>query len=281
MSVTFHQGNRDDEDDEESSVLAEAFPDPRDEYEESSVLAEAFPGPRRRRASKKGYHAAHSSHREANKALCEAHDRGERVSFRESGYGVVEVRRVGKLFEAKIGQADKKNQNGRIYPRAVWQDQIDHFMTMEGTKTRLDDGQLPGAVDHQAWTSDGNLRDNCIIWRELSMDVDGGVFGKFEVVEKHSVGANLKANIDAGMAIGFSTYGYGTGHEAGDAERRQYGLSDTEYCVIMDRNFKLKKVDAVDDPSVIDARMKRESAARESADDVISAAIDEAFGNAA
>ncbi len=79
-----------------------------------------------------------------------------------------------------------------------------------------------------------------MIWRELWTESDGSVMSYYEVVEEHSKGRDLKANKDAGMAIGWSTYGYGSAHEPGDEERAEYGLEPDEWAVVMDRNYRLK-----------------------------------------
>jgi hypothetical protein len=161
-----------------------------------------------------------------------------------------------KRWRAKVSQADKKNQNGRIYPRAVLEAEIDRLMP------RLADGVLGGAVDHLGWSDGGNLKHTCILWRSLEIDADGAMWGEFEIIEHHAAGKDFKAQCESGLAVGFSTFGYGTGRDPTESERRQYGLSDDEEVIIMKPDYVLKKIDAVDDPSVVDARLKRECVER-------------------
>jgi hypothetical protein len=161
-----------------------------------------------------------------------------------------------KLYKAKVFHCDKKNQNYRIYPREVMQENVDRL------KDLLGQGYLAGAVDHAYW---GNLADTCLIWRSLWIDADGAGYGTFEIIDTEGPGGgiNLEKQIRAGLAIGFSIMGYGTGHEPGDSERDKYKLHKDEYAVVMDPNYVLKKIDSVDDPAVHDARLQ-ESRARAS-----------------
>lgn len=225
---------------------------------------------------------------ELNQAICEAGQTGQRVAFAESGPGFhIDRSTVRKLtptetaearqslgivmesagddsgmYEAKVFHTDKINSNDRIYTRAVMQDNVDQL------KPYLAEGYLCGAVDHLGPSDGGNLRDTCVIYRDLQINATGEGIAKFEVVKKHSRGSDLQANIEAGMKIGFSTYGYGSGHEPTEEERKQYGLGKDQYAVVMDRNYELKKIDAVDDPSVPDARIvsKKDSHKPEGAD---------------
>jgi hypothetical protein len=150
-------------------------------------------------------------------------------------------------YRAKVGQADKTNQNERIYPRELWAVQI------ERAKGKIAAGQLTGAVDHPGWGS-GALKDTCIIWHSLVMDATGAVSGEFSIVTKHSRGADLQALVDANVAIGFSTRGVGSARRPTDDEKQRYGIGDDDCCtVIIDSDYELKKIDSVDDPSVSDA----------------------------
>jgi hypothetical protein len=163
-------------------------------------------------------------------------------------------------YRAKIGEADKKNQNNRIYPEQVWQDQIDKF-----TPAAMARGEFAGAVDHPDYWSGGSLKDTCIIWRTLEWgnpsknedEEELGVYADYVIIEDHSAGKDFKAQCDSTLNVGFSTYGYGTAHIPGDAERKQYKLGENEMCVIMNRDYDLRKADAVDDPSVATARLIR------------------------
>lgn len=112
-------------------------------------------------------------------------------------------------------------------------------------------GGLRGCVEH----SYEGMKDACIIWREMQIEDDGAVYGKFEIVEKHTLGANLAAQIEAGMATGYSTSGRGSARTMDPDELRRYGLSpESDRDVVMIQpGFSLKRIDTVDDPSVWDA----------------------------
>lgn len=152
-----------------------------------------------------------------------------------------------KLWKAKISHADKLNANRRIYPRECWEANLARL------KPLLKDGVLGGAIDHAPGWSSGSLKDTCLIWRDLWMEADGGVYGKFEIIG-NALGESFKAQIKAGLAVGFSTSGDGSAHEPTDAERKRYGLGEDTYAAVM-HEYTCKRVDAVDDPSVADARL--------------------------
>jgi hypothetical protein len=83
----------------------------------------------------------------------------------EAAQRIIEGAKKTKTYRAKVSHADKVNQNRRIYPEAVWQDQIDRF-----TPQVLDNGSLAGAVDHPSYFEGGSLKNTCIIWRTLEME---------------------------------------------------------------------------------------------------------------
>lgn len=166
----------------------------------------------------------------------------------------------GKKVEtrrARVSIYDTKNRNSRIYPKQVWDDQLAKF-----TPKALDNGKLGGAVDHLGYFQGGNLRDTCIIWTKLELGEgeDKHVYGEFVIIGDHSAGKDFKSQCESGLDVGFSTYGYGTAHQPGEIERKQYGLGEDEYCAIMNRDYGLSKIDAVDDPSVETARLIRQQA---------------------
>ncbi len=151
------------------------------------------------------------------------------------------------MYRAKVGHADKVNQNDRIYPRELWAVQIDRC------KAKMKEGKLTGAVDHPSWGG-GAMKDTCIKWHSMQMEADGSVFGEFSIITKHSRGADLQALVDADVAIGFSTRGIGSARRPTDDEKKRYGLpEDGCFTVVIDEDYELKKIDSVDDPSVDDA----------------------------
>lgn len=162
----------------------------------------------------------------------------------------------GAKYRAKVSQADIPNGNRRIYPREVL------AVALERCKQRIKEGKLTGACDHPGW--DGGLKDTCIVWDSLTMDQSGAVFGDFRIIAKSNHGEHLMALRDAGVALGFSTRGYGSAHYPSDDEKKRYGLDDDCDIVIIDDNFNLRKIDSVDDPSVEDAYAESDPPASQS-----------------
>lgn len=170
-----------------------------------------------------------------------------------------------KLRKCKVGHANKVNGNNRIYPASEW--------TREAAEAneRCPKGLFAGAVNHPGWTEGGDLDRTVILWERLWSEGDAW-FAEFSVIEKHSAGADFVAQMDAGLAVGFSTYGYARARKPTSEEREKWGLgpeaddyengdvSRGEYrgpLVMFD--WDLRKIDAVTDPSVRDARLMREA----------------------
>ena len=185
---------------------------------------------------------------EQNRELCSA--RGERqlvtdrTRARVTALPVAEAAAGKKLYQVRWTQCDRVNANRRIYPREVIQANVDRL------KPLLTDGMLSGAVDHEGYLDGGNLRSTCVIWRDLWIEPDGSGVGTFEIVDDHSAGRDLLALVRAGAAIGWSSFGYGSAHDPSDAERARYGLDADTRVVVMDSNYELVAIDAVDRPSV-------------------------------
>jgi hypothetical protein len=209
-----------------------------------------------------------------NRALCEATDDKlcavrERASFAASegatthgGTKPVKRERDGRTeYLAQVGEANVPGANGRIYSRRLWEQNIDRY------KPLLEKGFMTGAVDHLDHLAGGNLKSTPVIHRELFMDGDR-VMSWYQIVEGHSDGANLKAQKEAGMAIGWSTFGYGRGRPATEEDRKSFRIpadaslefdqSEGPHYVVMEQ-WRLVKADAVDDPSFASARDQRES----------------------
>lgn len=206
---------------------------------------------------------------ELNKLLCESR---EPVPIREGKPPAQEIRLLtvaeaiamggavaesGKangpaLYEAKVMQADKKNQNNRIYPRKLLQANIDRL------KPSLSGGQLIGTSGHpgdEEYSGDPSRITKK--WVDLRMGDDGAVTGVFSVVPT-DLGKDLQVVLAEKLsALGFSSYGYGTGHEPSEDEQKKYGLGDDEECVIMDDNYELCQIDSVRGPSVRDAAVTK------------------------
>ncbi|MDB5294122.1 MAG: hypothetical protein JWO31_105 [Phycisphaerales bacterium] len=170
-------------------------------------------------------------------------------TVRESAAAAGVARAAGKRYVTKIGEADRINQNRRIYPRAEWAAAVDR-----ANAEQCPNGTLGGAVDHVGMLDGGNAKNRCILWKELTLDAAGNVFGSFEIVEGHTDGANLAAWLRAGGALGFSTYGRAKARDLTADERRTYGVPEGEHAVVMEQ-YSLIGIDSVDNPSVRSAWM--------------------------
>jgi len=162
---------------------------------------------------------------------------------------------AGRYRIAKVGQADTVNANRRVYPSSEWAVNV-HRANAE----RIPAGTMTGAVDHLGCAQGGNLKDTAIMWHSLKMDANGSVTGEFSVIADHSAGRDLQAQIDAGMGIGFSTFGYASAHEPSDEEMQKYGLNaESDADVVVIEGWELVKIDSVDNPAVPDARLHKQT----------------------
>lgn len=151
------------------------------------------------------------------------------------------------LFQAKVSQADKKNLNGRIYPKEVLQKAI------EKASKKCEEGTFLGAIDH-SWD---RLQDTCVVWDEIWMEDDGACYGKGRIVKGANHADHLANLIDAGVKIGFSTAGYGGAYSPSDEDRAKYGSADGEPAVIIAPNYRMEGIDPVDNPACGDARIQK------------------------
>jgi hypothetical protein len=139
-------------------------------------------------------------------------------------------------FEAVVSEADFLNRNRRIYPEGVL------FPAFERLNDRL--AENPGLVDHPAF-GPSSVSDIGIRWEGFAFE-GKAVIGRGRIVPTQK-GRDLQAAIEAGVAVGFSTRGYGAAeeveHEDGRKARRMV-------------EFDLDTVDAVVDPSVRHARTR-------------------------
>lgn len=147
----------------------------------------------------------------------------------------------GKSFvriEGVLGQADVKNANGRVYPRAILEREVSAF------SQRIKAGRGFSQSEHPETPK---LGETSIIWTDIRMESDGKVIGAGLIPETLE-GKNLAAIYDAGGRPGFSTRG------RGDVKRGKWGLEEAD---IVQENFKLRAIDVVGDPSVHSAETTR------------------------
>jgi hypothetical protein len=98
----------------------------------------------------------------------------------------------------------KKNGNGRIYPKKLWEHVIkDQGESMKGT---------PALFDHPAEDSDGTPANICGVWMGLEMDPpneqgEGFVWGY--LIPSGHLGADLQDHLEHGLKVGTSSSGFG------------------------------------------------------------------------
>lgn len=148
---------------------------------------------------------------------------------------VVEGQGGGKLVvQGKIGHVDRPTANNRVYPRSVMEREIKRL------QTRIESGSVLGAVDHPG-DGKSRIRDAGCIVRGLSVENDGTITGKFEVVEETRAGSDLAAFLRRGASIGMSSRGIGStssGNNGWD---------------VVGEDFRLNTWDFVADPACHDA----------------------------
>lgn len=140
-------------------------------------------------------------------------------------------------IKAIVQQADAKNQNNRIYPRAVLEREISKF--------NIDPPRRPGLVDHPVEPF-ASVEHIGILWHRAWIEPDGRVWAEGSLVETQK-GKDLQAVIKAGVEIGFSSRGYATGIRT---------MMNGEDVIMIGDDYELETFDAVVDPSVAEARIK-------------------------
>jgi hypothetical protein len=143
---------------------------------------------------------------------------------------VTEATEKGKKYaiEGVFAQADQKNRNGRIYPKAVMESAIDRYDT-EQVKT----GRAVGELNHP----DGpTINLDKVSHRITALEWKGNdVVGKAQILDT-PMGQIVKGLLEGGVKLGVSTRGMGN-------------LVEKNGIKYVDRDFMLSTVDIVQDPS--------------------------------
>lgn len=140
------------------------------------------------------------------------------------------------MLRGVIQRADTLNQNGRIYPRAILEREIDNYQKF------IRENRALGECDHPD-TSVVELKNVSHIVRETKMDGDT-VSGVVELLDTPS-GKILQSLVEAGVTLGISSRGVGSTRKQGDA-------------VIVQDDFQLICFDIVSEPSTPGAFMMNE-----------------------
>lgn len=136
------------------------------------------------------------------------------------------------FIEGIFAQAEKKNRNGRIYPKAVMEKSINDYITNHVSKKRA-----LGEISHPEGRPQVKPELASHLITELRFD-NNDVYGKAKVLETPQ-GQVLAGLLNGGVQMGVSTRGLGT-----VAERSGSTFVNDDYVVMA--------IDAVADPSGID-----------------------------
>jgi len=132
------------------------------------------------------------------------------------------------FIEGVFMQAEEKNRNGRIYPKAVMENAVNKYVT-EQVKTK----RAVGELNHPEGPT-VNLDKVSHLITDLKWE-GNNVVGKARILET-PMGQIVKGLIDGGVQLGVSTRGMGS------LERR-------ENAMYVKDDFILNTVDIVQDPS--------------------------------
>ena len=136
------------------------------------------------------------------------------------------------VIEGIFAQADSKNRNGRIYPRAIMEKAVGRFVT-EQVKTK----RAVGELNHPEGPT-VNL--DKVSHRITEMNWDGNnVVGKALILNT-PMGNIVKGLLDGGCQLGVSTRGMGS-------------LENRNGTMYVKEDFMLSTVDIVQDPSAPEA----------------------------
>ena len=131
-------------------------------------------------------------------------------------------------------QADKKNRNGRIYPKGILEEAINVFNTDLVQRNRA-----MGELNHPARLN-VDPAEACHLITELKWN-GTDVIGKARILEGTPKGAILKGLVEGGVCMGVSS------RAAGSVKKNRQGINEVQ------NDLRLSTVDAVSDPSAPDA----------------------------
>ena len=131
-------------------------------------------------------------------------------------------------------QADKKNRNGRIYPKGILEEAVNVFSNDFVKRNRA-----LGELNHPTRLN-VDPAEACHLITELRWE-GSDVIGKARVLEGTPKGAILKGLIEGGVCMGVSS------RAAGSVKKNSKGINEVQ------KDLRLSTVDAVSDPSAPDA----------------------------
>ena len=112
------------------------------------------------------------------------------------------VAKSKKLLSGPFATLGKKNNNGRVYPRAIYEEAYSEIVP------KIQSGSLLGECDHPLNYDEVRLSNVSHVIKECSIGRDGVVSGVVEVLDTPS-GKIIQSLIEAGVPIGISSRGLG------------------------------------------------------------------------
>ena len=156
--------------------------------------------------------------------------------FREDGLQcIVEAKENGEknyVIEGVFAQADQKNRNGRVYPRAIMERAVATYVRDQVSKKRA-----VGELNHPEGPT-VNLDKVSHLITDLRFE-GNNVVGKAQILDT-PMGKIVKGLLDGGVQLGVSTRGMGS-------------LEQRNGAMYVKEDFILSTVDIVQDPSAPDA----------------------------
>jgi hypothetical protein len=145
----------------------------------------------------------------------------------------------GVIFMTGILQkADTRNGNGRVYPRAVLEREMENYQKLVKEKRAL------GELDHPE-ESIINLKNCSHMITQTWWDDDGTVMGKVKVLNTPS-GNILKSLVQSGVKLGISSRGLGS-------------VREHQGNTVVEDDFQLICFDFVSEPSTPNAYMSAQT----------------------
>ena len=148
---------------------------------------------------------------------------------------IVEKKEDGEknyVIEGVFAQADQKNRNGRVYPKAIMEKAVGRYVDTQVNKKRA-----VGELNHPEGPT-VNLDKVSHLITELKFE-GNDVVGKAQILDT-PMGKIVKGLLDGGVQLGVSTRGMGS-------------LEQKNGAMYVKDDFILSTVDIVQDPSAPDA----------------------------
>ena len=164
-----------------------------------------------------------------NNELCEGGVCQDLLTEAEKSF----VRDGGMMLTGKLQEADVQNGNGRVYPQAIMEREVQKYAEL------VKDNRALGELDHPE-SSIINLANVSHMITQVWMD-GASVMGKCKVLATPA-GQILRSLVDSGVKIGISSRGMGSVVE-------QQGKT------IVEDDFQLISFDIVSEPSTPNAFM--------------------------